>query len=162
MKKTRKNAKITKNTSQISCFLQNCKKNDNGNICVLCHNIWSLNQLIFRTVQHPKMTVWTSVLWKIFMHSKALSCMGLEDAHFWSGSKEIWDAWNTVFGKKLARNGRKTAICESQILVNLKNDFLLKSKIYCLETDQQWCYQEKFGHLYFVTLMTVLYARRPH
>ena len=54
------NAKTQK--TQMSVFVQNRKKTENGNICILCHN---QNQSDFRPVKHIKMTVWTSVLWQI-------------------------------------------------------------------------------------------------
>ena len=69
------------------CFCTKSQKNGNGNICVLCHNFW--NQLEFRPVKHLKMTVWTSVLWKMHIHMA-----------------------------KKARNGRKTVIYKGTFVSN--------------------------------------------
>ena len=50
------------------CFWTKLQKNWNGNICALCHNLWTNQNLLeFRPVKHLKMTVWISVLWKIPM-----------------------------------------------------------------------------------------------
>ena len=48
------------------CFWTKLQKSGNGNISVLCYNFWSNQNLEqFRPVKHVKMTVWTSVLWKM-------------------------------------------------------------------------------------------------
>ena len=48
------------------CFWTKLQKNGNGNISVLCYNFWTNQNLDqFRPVKHVKMTVWTSVLWKM-------------------------------------------------------------------------------------------------
>ena len=50
--------------TQIRVFVQNCKKPGNGNFCVLWHNYWK-NLGTDWHIEHIKMTVWTSVLWKM-------------------------------------------------------------------------------------------------
>ena len=51
------------------CFWTKLQKNGNGNISVLCYNFWTNQNLAkFRPVKHVKMTVWTSLLWKINIH----------------------------------------------------------------------------------------------
>ena len=48
------------------CFWTKLQKSGNGNISVLCYNFWTNQNLEqFRPVKHVKMTVWTSVLWKM-------------------------------------------------------------------------------------------------
>ena len=50
-------------------FLNKIEKNGNGNISLLCSNFWTNQNLDqFRPVKHVKMTVWTSVLWKMNIH----------------------------------------------------------------------------------------------
>ena len=68
-------------------FLQNWKKTERE---IFVFFVVTFKPIKIRPIQHLKMTVWTSILWKIFMY---------------------------VVGEKMARKGRKTAICQSQILV---------------------------------------------
>ena len=50
-------------------FFTKSQQNWNGNICFLCHNLWTNQNLLeFRPVKHVIMTVWTSVLWKMNIH----------------------------------------------------------------------------------------------
>ena len=79
--KTHKNAKITKNITQMRSFLTKSQKPRNENICILCHNFW--------TNSAPQ--------------NDRLNLSFAKDIH--------------VNVRKLARNGCKTAICQSQILV---------------------------------------------
>ena len=61
------NRKNSKNANL--CFWTKLQKNGNGNISILCYNLWSNQNLAkFRPVKHVKITVWTSVLWKIDIH----------------------------------------------------------------------------------------------
>ena len=61
--KNEKHAKITHQNTIF--FVTKWHKNENGNNWVLCHNFWT--NFRYRPIQHLKMIVWTSVLWKIFM-----------------------------------------------------------------------------------------------
>ena len=50
-------------------FLNKIAKNGNKNISILCYNFWTNQNLdLLRPVKHVKMTVWTSILWKMFIH----------------------------------------------------------------------------------------------
>ena len=65
--KKHKNAKNV--TDANVCFLQNCKRNRKGNICVLCHNFWS-NQNVdllspSKWLSEPQFCErWTYIWWK--------------------------------------------------------------------------------------------------
>ena len=83
------NRKNSKNANL--CFWTKLQKNGNGNISILCYNLWSNQNLAkFRPVKHVKITVWTSVLWKIDIH----------------------------IAKKMARNGRNMVIYKGTFVSN--------------------------------------------
>ena len=52
------------------CSWTKLQKNRDGNIFVLCYNFWTNQNLLeFRPFKHVIMTVWTSVLWKMNIHT---------------------------------------------------------------------------------------------
>ena len=75
-------------------FLQN-RKTGNGNICVLCHNLWT-NQIGFRHVQHLKMVVGNLVLWKMARNGRKLPFIS---SKFWASGFRyiICIFWGVVY-----------------------------------------------------------------
>ena len=54
--------KSKKTKKPIELFFTKSQKTGNGNIFILCHKFGS------RSIKHLKLTLWTSVLWKMNLH----------------------------------------------------------------------------------------------